>query len=83
MKGADGQVDEVATEAVDPTEPATDLVPHEEAETWTDRPQPVRIEALGGRNVEGVNGATAAPGLQTSEGQAATERLPASIEVKQ
>lgn len=83
LKGADGQVDEVATEAVDPTEPATDLVPHEEAETWTDRPQPARIEALGGRNVEGVNGATAAPGLQTSEGQAATERLPASIEVKQ
>jgi hypothetical protein len=83
LQGTEGQVDEVATKAADPTDPATDLVPHEDAETWTNRPQPARLEVLGGRSVDGVNGAAAAPGLQTSEGQAATERLPASIEVKQ
>ena len=83
LQGMEGQVDEVATEAADPTDPATDLVPHEDAETWTNRPQPARLEVLGGRSVEGVNGAASAPGLHTSEGQAATERLPASIEVKQ
>jgi hypothetical protein len=83
LQGTEGQVDEVATEAADPTDPATDLVPHEDAESWTNRPQPARLEVLGGRSVEGVNGAASAPGLQTSEGQAATERLPASIEVNQ
>jgi hypothetical protein len=83
LQGTEGEVDEVATEAADPTDPATDLVPHEDAESWTNRPQPARLEVLGGRSVEGVNGAASAPGLQTSEGQAATERLPASIEVKQ
>lgn len=83
MRVTEGQVDEVPTEAVVPTDPAADPVPHEEAETWTNRPQPARIEALGGRSVDGVNGAASAPGLQTFEGQAATERLPASIEVKQ
>jgi len=83
LQGTEGEVDEVATEAADPTDPATDLVPHEDAESWTNRPQPARLEVLGGRSVEGVNGAASAPGLQTSEGQAATERLPASIEVNQ
>lgn len=86
LQGTEGEVDEVyevATGAADPTDPATDLVPHEDAETWTNRPQPARLEVLGGRSVDGVNGAASAPGLHTSEGQAATERLPASIEVKQ